>query len=95
MSNQQFDRNNTGVLFKNDRAANERAPQYKGSINIEGTEYWLSSWVKDGAKGKFMSLSVTPKEQQAAPATAPKRDMRPAAAPASSGFDDFDDLPPF
>lgn len=42
----------------------------KGSINIDGKEYWLSAWAKvHDTKGKWLSLSVEPKEQTAAPQT--------------------------
>ena len=61
MSN--YDNTNRGVLFKNDRKEKDSHPDYKGSINADGVEYWLSAWMKDGAKGKFMSFSLTPKEQ--------------------------------
>jgi len=59
-----YDNTNSGVLFKNDKQGNEKRPDYKGSIDVNGTEYWLSSWIKDGQKGKFMSLSVQPKDEQ-------------------------------
>jgi|SaaInl8_200m_RNA_FD_contig_123_9658_length_890_multi_79_in_1_out_1_2 uncharacterized protein (DUF736 family) len=60
----EFDNTNRGVLFKND-TENPKAPQYKGSINVNGQEMWLSAWVKQSQSGKnFMSLSVQPKEQQ-------------------------------
>ncbi len=58
-----YDNRDKGVLFKHS-SDNEKAPNYKGSINVGGTEYWLSAWIKEGAKGKFMSLSVQPKDQQ-------------------------------
>jgi hypothetical protein len=65
---QQYDNNNRGVLFKNDRKESDKHPDYKGNINVAGVEFWLSAWIKDGAKGKFMSLSIQPKEaQQPAP----------------------------
>lgn len=67
--NEQYDNTNTGVLFKNDKDGNEKRPDYKGSVNIEGTDYWLSAWIKtkrDGS-GKFMSLKAERKEQQQAP----------------------------
>jgi hypothetical protein len=53
-----------GVLFKNDRKEKDTHPDYKGSAEIGGVEYWLSAWIKTSAKGKFMSLSFTEKEAQ-------------------------------
>ena len=67
--NQQYDNTNTGALFKNDKGDNEKRPDYKGSVNIDGSDYWLSAWIKtkkDGS-GKFMSLKAERKEQQHAP----------------------------
>lgn len=63
----QYDNNLTGVLFKNDKGDNEKRPDYKGSAEIEGVQYWVSAWIRDGAKGKFMSMKYERKEQQAAP----------------------------
>jgi transposase len=63
-------RNNSGVLFKSDKRDNERAPHYKGNITVDGKDYWLSAWIKDGKSGKFMGLAVSPKEAQPAPVKA-------------------------
>lgn len=49
---------NSGVLFKNDRKETDRHPDYTGKITIEGTERFLSAWVKEGRNGKFMSLAI-------------------------------------
>jgi hypothetical protein len=57
-------RDNSGVLFKNDKKDNERAPDYKGNIMVDGNEYWLSAWIKEGKTGKFMGLALSPKEAQ-------------------------------
>jgi len=57
-----YDNSNSGVLFKNDDKSSEKHPDYKGSLNVNGVDYWLSSWLKTSKAGaKYMSLSVTPK----------------------------------
>lgn len=73
----QYDNSNTGSLFKNDKGDNEKRPDYKGSINIDGVDYWLSAWIRTAGENsktpgqKFMSLKAEAKDQQAVPA--PKR----------------------
>ena len=67
MDNVKEVRNNSGVLFKNDKKESEKHPHYKGSILVDGTDYWLSAWIKEGKSGKFMGLAVSPKETQAQP----------------------------
>lgn len=63
----QYDNTNTGVLFKNEEKQGEKSPDYKGRINVGGTEFWLSAWIKEAKdKRKYMSLSITPMEQKAA-----------------------------
>lgn len=80
-----YDNNLSGVLFKNDKEGNDKRPDYKGSAEIEGVQYWVSAWVRDGAKGKFMSMKYERKDKQAAPAQAPAK-----AAAAVAVFDDSD-----
>ena len=65
-------RDNSGVLFKSDKRDNERAPHYKGNITVEGKDYWLSAWIKEGKSGKFMGLAVNPKDSQP-PASNPRK----------------------
>jgi hypothetical protein len=61
----QYDNTNKGTLFKNDKASKETDPGYKGQINVQGVEYWVSAWVKTAKKDntKFFSLSLTPKNR--------------------------------
>lgn len=78
--NQQYDNTNTGALFNNkENKASANHPDYKGSINVNGTEYWLSAWIKPTKKDpavRFMSLSVQPKEQQQGARQAPRKQSR-------------------
>jgi hypothetical protein len=63
MLTKKFDDKNRGVLFRENNKTDEKDRDYSGNININGTEYWLSAWIKTSKKGtKFMSLSVKPKE---------------------------------
>lgn len=62
MNDEVYDNTNRGALFKNDKAGgNQNWPDYRGMLNVGGTEYWLDAWIKEGKKGKFMSLSIKPK----------------------------------
>ena len=56
----------SGTLFKNDRREKDSHPHAKGSALIDGVEYWVSAWTKEGSKGKFQSLSFQRKEQRQA-----------------------------
>ena len=88
----QYDNNMSGVLFKNKELKSERSPLYSGSCEIDGTEYWISSWVKKSKKGApFMSLSFTAKEQQS---TKTIQDYRSATG-STIGTDDTEGEVPF
>jgi hypothetical protein len=55
---------NSGALFPNDRKEADNHPDRTGSALIGGVEYWVNGWIKEGAKGKFLSMSFKPKDQQ-------------------------------
>jgi hypothetical protein len=58
----EYDNTNRGVLFKGKKEQDSH-PDYEGSINVGGKEFWLNAWLKTSSKGvKFMSLSVKPKQ---------------------------------
>ena len=81
----EYDNSNRGSLFKNDRKDDAKFPDYKGSINVDGTDYWLSAWIKVSKDGnKFMSLSV--KNKNADASLQPKKKVKQ---------EEFDDSLPF
>jgi hypothetical protein len=53
---------NSGILFRNTDKTNERDRDYKGEATIDGVGYWMSGWIKEGKKGKFMTFSFKPKD---------------------------------
>ena len=57
MSN--YDNTNSGVLFKNDKKGNEKAPDYKGKVNIEGKDKDIAGWIREGKSGKFISIKIS------------------------------------
>lgn len=70
-----YDNTNRGTLGRNRNKQKDTHPEYSGSINVEGKEYWLSGWVKEKDGRKFFSLSVKPKEaKQESQATSSQED---------------------
>ena len=65
-----YDETNRGTLSRNTRKTEDKHPDFAGQINVDGTDYWLSGWVKErkDGSGKFFSLSVRRKEEKKAPA---------------------------
>jgi hypothetical protein len=83
---QTYDNTNRGAIFKNDKKTTDNHPDYTGKLDVDGAEYWVSAWIKTGKSGKFMSLSVKPRDQKPTARRAPTPPPQP----------DFDDeLPPF
>lgn len=68
-------RDNSGVLFKNYGKESANHPDYKGNGMVQGQEVWIDAWIKEGQKGKFMSLSIKPKEAKPAK-PAPRRPVQ-------------------
>lgn len=76
-----YDNNMRGFLMKNTKKKKDTQPDYKGSVVVDGVEYWLSGWINTSKKGdKFMSLNLQPKEQ-----------AKPAKKAPQQVEEDFDD----
>lgn len=79
----EYSNENRGVLFRNHNKEKDTQPDYRGSINVDGKELWLSAWLKEAGPGsknhgeKFFSLSVQPKEDRDRRAGELKQAARP------------------
>jgi len=64
--NQEYDNTNRGTLFRNEYKEKEKQPDYKGKLNVEGTDWELAGWKKSSAKtGKsFISISIQPPREK-------------------------------
>jgi hypothetical protein len=63
----EYDNTNRGSIWKNDKKEKDSHPDFTGSLNVNGVEYWVSAWKrKEGASAKApaLSFSVKPKDEQ-------------------------------
>jgi len=83
-----YDNTNSGTLGKNKNPKSDKSPEYTGRLNVDGTDYYLSAWVKENSKTgeKFFSLSVKPVQETAAAGV----QQAQAAIQGTPGFDDTD-----
>jgi hypothetical protein len=90
----EYDNTNRGALFKNNKeGGNPNWPDYRGSLNVEGKEFWVDAWLKTIENGerkgqKMVSFKVKPKmarEQGAA--------KNPPAPKTQQSFDDSQGSP--
>ena len=85
-----YDNTNRGSVWGNDKkkveGANPNLPDFTGSINVDGKDYWISLWKRKAdanPKSPALNISLTAKDEM--PAT------QPAAVQPS--VNDFDDIP--
>ena len=93
-------KDNSGSLFKNERREKDTHPHATGTAIIEGVEYWISAWTKEGNKGRFQSLAFKRKEPKQEPAPPARQQRFERDDPRTHGSygaaddsDDSDDLP--
>ena len=82
---------NTGAIFKNDKKASDKHPDYRGKINVDGKDKEISLWLNTSEKGtKYFSVQISevwkPKEGSAGTTA------NPVLAP-NNNFDNTSDLP--
>ena len=77
-----YDNNNRGAVWKNDRKTTDKHPDFNGTINVDGKDYWVSAWRgdKENPKAPVLSFSVQEKDV-------------PKQQPTPNLNEDFDDAP--
>lgn len=57
---------NCGSAFDNaEHKQSDKHPDFRGSINVAGTIYWISAWKNTSESGKrYLSLKLTPQEER-------------------------------
>lgn len=62
----EYSNENRGSIWKNDRKEKDTHPDFTGSLNVEGREYWVSAWKRKpdaNPKAPALSFSVKPKDE--------------------------------
>lgn len=95
-----YDNTNRGSIWKNEKKDKDTHPDFTGSLNVGGVEYWVSAWKrKEGAAAKApaLSFSIKPKDEQPTSQRAPSRREDPISTgrlpPRQNILPDDDEIP--
>ena len=67
------DNTNRGAIWKNRDKKEDKHPDFKGSLNVNGVEFWVSAWKRkesDPNNRPALSFTIKPKDEKAS-ASAP------------------------
>jgi len=54
-------RDNSGSLFPNTKRPGKQDADYRGSVKVDGKDFWISLWKKEKDGKPWLSISLTPK----------------------------------
>ncbi len=63
------DNTNRGAIWPNRKKEKDTHPDFTGSVNVDGKEFWVNAWKKkegDKPNAPSLSFSVKPKEDKQA-----------------------------
>lgn len=70
----EYDNTNRGSIWKNEKKTTDKHPDFTGSLNVDGVEFWVSAWKrKEGQSQKAPALSFQIKPKDADEKPAPER----------------------
>jgi hypothetical protein len=61
-----YDNNNRGSIWKNDKKEKDTHPDFTGSLNVNGQEFWVSAWKRrpdQSEKAPALSFSIKAKDE--------------------------------
>ena len=75
----QKEKENSGVLFRNNKKETEKHPDYTGKCLVNGKVMFISSWINESANGtKYMALKFQePKAENVSAAVSEESDDLP------------------
>jgi len=62
----EYDNTNRGAIWKDEKNSTEKDRDFKGELNVEGVEYWVSAWKRKpdaSAKAPALSFKIERKDQ--------------------------------
>jgi transposase len=88
-----YDNTNRGQIWGNETKKKDTDPDFKGSINVEGVEYWFSAWKrKPDAHPKAPALSFSIQKKKDVHDKGVEQVSNTVAPPP---MDDLDEVIPF
>ena len=86
----EYNNTNRGQIWKNEDRKSDSHPHFKGSMDIDGVEYWVSAWTrKPDANPKSPALTFSFKKKE------DKQDDQIHKTDSVSVVDGFNDKIPF
>jgi len=93
-----YDNTNKGALWRNEKKSSENHPDFTGSADVDGIEYWVAGWKrKEDASPKAPLLKISLKRKDESPKKAVSSGSRGAHSGKAGGdpFADMSDDIPF
>lgn len=64
----EYDNTNRGAIWANKDKEGAKDPDFKGSLNVDGREFWVAAWKRKSdasPKSPALSFSIKPKDDKA------------------------------
>lgn len=90
----EFDNTNRGAIFSNKKREKDSQPHMRGTLNVEGVEYWVSAWTSTAKSGeRYQSLTVQRKDEVHNKGMEQAKQSFDSQSQQPQNFDDGSDIP--